>query len=233
MTRQRYWGRWMIARTLAICLALTAVTPALAGNPAPPAMGGNPCDTASFPAHPPRSLRMARVRPGPHATFLTSHGACPNDTSACRQAAYVVQGDRLLTSVTRGPYTCAYSSNGRRESAGWLPTARLQTQPTPAAHRHDWLGTWRVGDSTLVIKQAGADLAVAANAYWPSGSDPGGHEGALNAKARPNASRLVLTDPDDPQGCRLTLILIGSSIVAHDNDACGGANVTLSGIYRK
>ncbi len=214
----------MIARALATCVALIAATPALADTT---------CDTISFPAQPPQSIRIARVKAGPHATFLSGRDACPNDTKACQSPAYVVRGDNLLTAATHGPYTCAYYTNGKTESAGWLPTTQLQQQPNPIAKRRDWLGIWRYGDSRLTIKPSGPDLAVAAEAYWPSKSDPNGHEGTLNAEAKPNATHLFLTDPDDPQGCKLILTLIGKNIVAHDNNACGGANVTLSGIYQK
>ncbi len=214
----------MIARALATCLAIAAAAPALADTS---------CDTVSFPAQPPQSIHAARIKPGLHATFLSGRDACPNATKACQLAAYVIAGDRLLTAGTHGPYTCAYYTNGKTEAAGWLPTAQLQPQPVPAANRHDWLGTWHYGDSKLTIKSAGPNLAVAAEAYWPSKSDPNGHEGTLNAEAKPDAAHLSLADPDDPQGCKLTLTLIAANIVAHDNNACGGANVTLSGIYQK
>lgn len=208
-------------RVLALCWALMT-TPALAEAP---------CDIVSFPATSAEAIHTAQVMPGPHANFLSGRGTCPDETASCREPAYVVPGDVLLTGSTHGSYSCAYYTDGKKETAGWLLTARLHQQPDAALPRSAWLGTWRDGDSTLAIKRAGSDLAISAHAYWPSRSDPDGHEGHLDAQGVPKGKSLALADPDDPEGCKLTLSLQHDFLVAHDNGACGGANVTLSGVY--
>lgn len=200
---------------------------------AAPALANVPCDTISFPSTPFDAIHEARVGPGPRAPFRSGRGACPDDSPACRQSAYVVPGDRLLTGTEHGAYSCGYYSDGKSETAGWLPTARLERRPAAKPDRGAWLGAWRYGDSTLNIRPSGAGLSVSAHAYWPSKSDPDGHEGHLDATAIPSGATLALADPDDDQGCRLTLALLSTSLVAHDNGACGGANVSLSGVYRR
>ena len=191
------------------------------------------CDTTSFPNTPPHAIHTARVKPGPRATFLNGRDACPSDAPSCRQTAYVVPGDQLLTGAARGPYTCAYYTNGRSETAGWLPTARLQQNPDSTVAPSAWIGAWHYGDSTVIIKKAGPSLLVSAEAYWPSKSDPNGHQGQRDAQARLAGNVLALSDPNDPQGCKLTLSLRTTYLIAYDNTLCGGANVSLSGIYRR
>lgn len=200
---------------------------------ASPALADAPCDTATFPAAPLHSILTARVKPGSHANFLTGQGTCPDDTQSCRLAAYLVPGDQVLTGPAHGSYICAYYNNGKNETAGWLPAARLRQDVSPSSSRGAWLGSWHYGDSTITIKQTGRDLSVSARAYWPSKSDPTGHEGHLDAQTRPAGDTLSLADPDDPQGCKLELALRAAYLIARDNSVCGGANVSLSGVYRK
>ncbi len=191
------------------------------------------CDTASFPATPVEAIHAARIGTGPRAGLVSGRGACPNETPACRQSGYVVSSDLLLTGATHGKYICAYYSNGKAETAGWLLTSRLQPQPSGRTSRDAWLGIWHYGDSLLAIKQHGRALAVSAQAYWPEKSDPNGHEGHLDAQGQPSGGNLALADPDDPRGCKLTLSMRAAYLVAHDNGLCGGANVTLSGVYQR
>ena len=59
----------------------------------------------------------------------------------------------------------------------------------------------------------------------------GGAVGGVEASAAPQGN--VLRVVDEEQGCEVTLTFLGTRLVAHDNDECGGMNVRFDGVYQK
>jgi hypothetical protein len=151
----------------------------------------------------------------------------------------VVSGDELLTGRSAGAYVCALFPGRGGGSAGWVQRARLQALPVEASPSLSaWAGHWANGDDTISLTVKGAALVADGNAYWPSAHPsasqfPGGPNlGDLSGTARPTGARLVFADLD-PQACSATLTLIGVLLVVSDNGACGGQNVSFSGVYRR
>jgi hypothetical protein len=186
-----------------------------------------------------KSIGLAKVVGADHLIFLKDTDGCPSEAAACRQRAYVVGGDRLLTSRTVGPYVCALFPNRLGGNSGWVPTARLTPLPVNAAPATAaWAGHWADGDDTIGLTVKAAALVADGNAYYPSAHPstsqfPGGpNVGELEGTAAPTGNRVVFTD-NDPNGCTATLTLVGGMLVVADNGGCGGQNVSFSGVYTR
>jgi hypothetical protein len=196
------------------------------------------CRNGSFPQTE-TSIGLAKVVGAGRLTFLEDTDGCPGPAAACRQRAYVVAGDRLLTGRRRGEYVCAFFANRGGGSAGWVERARLGPLPVDAAPPpRAWVGRWADGDDTIALSLEHGALVADGNAYWPSAAPPlaqfpgGPNLGELSGTAKPKANRVVFADAD-PQGCSASLTLIGDFLVVDDNQACGGHNVSFSGVYRR
>ena len=172
--------------------------------------------------------------------------ACPNLSEACRSSAYLVAGDVVLTSERRGEVVCATFANSKGvDTAGWLPAAALEPVPhAEAPVPSGWVGTWRRIDAQIVIKAAsGGALGVGGTATWGA-NDPGRVErgtvrsGEISGAAKPVGDTLFISDaPADTfenapsTDCAVRMRRIAHYLLVEDNNACGGMNVSFSGIY--
>ena len=196
------------------------------------------CRNGTFPIDE-KAIGVARVDGAAHLNFLEDTGGCPNEEARCRQRAYVVGGDQLLTGRGHGPYVCAFFANRVGGNAGWVPQSRLTALPVDIAPTLSaWVGHWANGDDTINLTAKAGALVADGQAYWPSAHPtlaerPGGPNlGDLSGAARPKGNRVVFADPD-PTSCAATLTLVGGLLVVADNNACGGMNVSFSGVYRR
>jgi hypothetical protein len=185
------------------------------------------------------TIGQAKVAGTDKLYFLNGANGCPSEAAACRQRAYVVGGDVVLTGRTVGAYVCAFYPNRTDGSAGWVQTARLTPQPVntgPALTA--WVGHWVNGDDKITLTIKKGLLSADGDAWWPSAHPspsqyPGGpNEGDLSGDAAPKANRVVFTD-NDPNGCTATLTLAGGLLLVADNGGCGGMNVSFSGVYTR
>jgi hypothetical protein len=194
------------------------------------------CRNGDFPTEQ-TTFGLARVQGPSRLSFLADADGCPSEAASCRQKAYVVAGNVLLTGRSHGRYVCAFFPNRFSGSAGWVPADRL----TPIAvvrapPLSAWLGHWKNGDDTIDLTVKGEALTVDGEAYWPSAHPspadaPGGpNEGNLAGQARPTGNRVEI---GDPQSCLASLALVGDLLVVADNNACGGMNVSFTGVYRR
>jgi hypothetical protein len=195
------------------------------------------CSNGGFPAE--TAIGLAKVIGADRLVFLKDTDGCPSEAASCRQRAYVVSGDELLTGRSAGGYVCAFFPNRGGGSAGWVQRTRLQALPVEGSPPLSaWAGHWSNGDDTINLTVEGGALVADGNAYWPSAHPslsqfPGGPNlGDLSGTARPSGARLVFADPD-PQACAATLTLVGGLVVVSDNGACGGQNVSFSGVYSR
>ena len=215
---------------IALLLALLGAAAARAD----PAM----CRNGDFPASNP-SPGLAKVVGAGRLYFQNDTGACPSEAAVCRQRAYVVAGNVVLTGQSAGPYICAFFPNRVGGSAGYVPASRLTPLPVPAAPPlRAWVGHWADGDDTIDLKAKGAALVADGAACWPSchvslQQAPGGpNVGELTGTATPKGRTVVFTD-DDPTGCTATLTLVGDLLSVSDNGGCGGMNVSFTGVYSR
>ncbi|AUN29744.1 hypothetical protein C0V82_05550 [Niveispirillum cyanobacteriorum] len=88
---------------------------------------------------------------GPRLYFQRSAEHCPGGAD-CQAKAYLVPGDRVFLADEKGPYVCAMFRGKKRDTAGWLPRARLNIDATSAPPtREDWLGRWRTGENWFLV----------------------------------------------------------------------------------
>jgi hypothetical protein len=181
----------------------------------------------------------------------TSKQNCPAAERACRLRAYLAPGDEVLVDTAEAPYVCAFfKSQHGPETRAWLPRAALQIAPAEAAPARRWAGKWeRDREAQIIMKSDGDEVEVSGSALWGS-YDPqrvrrgAVHEGSLEGKGRPRGQILAIGyDPDRssfPPGkdepaddCAAKLELYGRYLVVEDNRACGGLNVSFTGIYMR
>jgi hypothetical protein len=201
--------------------------------------GGNPanwCRNGAF-TRDSEEFGLARIKgeKGSRVHFYGDEEGCPGPAAKCRQKAYVIPGDEVLTSRTFGDWVCVWYQRARgAETVGWLPADRLDTVATAEKPSlASWLGTWGFYDNELRLsrgRRAGV-LRVSGDATW-QGVNPGNvHVGELSGEAAQAGG--VLRLGEDPEECRATLRLVGPYLVVADNKRCGGVNVTFDGVYRK
>lgn len=198
------------------------------------APSGNPphfCRNGTFPSDS-TEFRTARVvgAKGSRAYFHGDEEGCPGPK--CRTKAYVIPGDELIVSRSFGDWLCAwYQPSKGSETVGWIPSHQLSVAETlESPPQSAWLGRWEFYYQTLDISRDAKTglLRVEGEAFW-KGLGDNIHMGAVNGNARPEGNLLVVEDDI----CRVTLRLVGASLVVTDNSDCGGVNVRFDGVYRK
>jgi len=195
-----------------------------------------------------RPLVVQKITAKPRVAFIKSPydddfkaETCPADTKACRRNSYLVTGDLVLTGKVRGPLTCvSYQQRAQTWATGWLPrTALTPLAPMTSPQISDWLGRGRhPGGSVEITRGDGGKLHIEGVMLVPVGQST--HNGVLDAQATPQGDTIAFVDdgsiPFDKAGegeCRVRMQRIGALLMVEDNDGCGGAGVTFSGLYRR
>ncbi len=108
--------------------------------------------------------------------------------------------------------------------------AERQSKPLPVSA---WLGEWRNGPQSLIIKREGRGVRVVGSAIWQGYGD-NTHEGSFNGAGPVGSQQLELRDEDD-SSCVLVLYRYRDVLLAEDpgQSVCGGVNVTFSREYRR
>ncbi|MBV1800225.1 hypothetical protein [Siccirubricoccus sp. G192] len=201
-------------------------------------------------------LAIGTVTAGPRAYFLRGDRAspdCPAETPACQERAYLVPSDQVILGGASAPgFACALYVNPRGLArAGWLPEAAVARQPPgPAGVPEDWLGEWRGGPEHRISIRRGprpGTLRIEGEATYGAQDPDRVRRGAVNmgeiaAEVGPKGPLLGFTmgmggtqpyEAGEPTDCRARLRLLGPWLLAEDNGACGGMNVSFSGAYRR
>ncbi|UFZ08484.1 hypothetical protein LQG66_24980 [Bradyrhizobium ontarionense] len=236
----------MRAASIGLLLGLLAVTPAAAYDANDPAnCNGIGWDDA-------RPLTVAKVSGQARINFVKSPydddfkaAGCPAMTDACRKKAYLVSDDLVLVGKTSGEFTCVSYQAPRARSqswtTGWLPSAALtKVAPMAAPAPADWIGSWEHPGGGLTIRTAGGGrLRIEGDQVVPAGRDL--HNGSLGATAEPKGGVVAFVDdgttpferPNAGDECRVRLQRVGPSLLVEDNNDCGGAGVSFTGLYHR
>ena len=193
--------------------------------------GAFPSDTEDF------SVGVVSGKPGQKVHFYNDFEEnCPVNES-CREKSYVVPGDKLIVSRTYKNYVCSWYTPAKGEpTTGWIEAENVKLTPAnskPLASA--WLGNWRYFDNNIALTggKSGGKVTVKGNAFW-KGQGDNIHIGEVDDKAVPKGNFLKLGDnATDEFACKVTMILVDKFLVVSDNNNCGGANVTFTGVYRR
>ena len=202
--------------------------------------GGNPanwCRNGAF-TRDSKEFGLARVKgeKGSRVYFYGEEEGCPGPAAKCRQKAYLVPGDEVLTARTFGDWVCAWYQPARgSETVGWLPADRLAVaEPAASPPLASWLGAWGFYKNSLRLSRGRkpGELRVAGDATWMGVNPDNVHVGEVSGEAAPAGHVLTIGGGGDQYDCQLTLRLVGPYLIAADNKQCGGVNVTFDGVYR-
>ena len=160
---------------------------------------------------------------------------CPS--AKCVTKRYVVKGDRVVTSRTFKGFVCSWfiSKNGKNSTVGWIDAGSLAGQPPANISLKRWLGGWSYGENSINFTEnkLPQTLNVTGDAIWHGVGD-NVHVGDLDGYASPKNGVLLLGESDaDEFACKAKMTLIAEFLVVVDNNNCGGANVSFTGVYRK
>lgn len=220
--------------------ALLTLCCAAAGAHGQEEEGGNPanwCRNGAF-TRDAQEFGLARVKgeKGARLYFYGEDEGCPAPTAKCRQKAYLVTSDEVVTSRTYGAWVCAWYRPARGyETVGWLAADSLAAVETSTPTLTSWLGTWSFHHNEVRLGRgrAAGTLSVGGEATWVGVNPENVHTGELSGEAAPAAGALTISDGADQDDCRATLRLVGPYLLVSDNKQCGGVNVTFDGVYWK
>lgn len=131
---------------------------------------------------------------------------------------------------------------GRAPLAAAILAVLIATASSVSAHPNagPWIGNWvaqtRENQQSLTIELRGGKLHITGTAIWydryeaAKGLVPSGYFTTIVATPKSNRVNLA---PGDTPGCTVQLRLSGATLLAHDDGACGGMNVTFTGVYRR
>jgi hypothetical protein len=174
----------------------------------------------------------------------SDNAACPADTDACQDNAYLIPGNLVMLGKTNAAYACvAYESAQAKQprwTNGWLPAASLSPVAlAPAPARADWTGDWRHASGAITIANgANGTLTIHGEAFYQAAQDV--HTGVIDARAKPAQGLLAFADDGSvafdkasADSCLVRMRRVEALLVVEDNGGCGGALVTFTGFYRK
>ena len=199
-------------------------------------------------------IRLMRVAPGAGRVHfvagpLAKIPGCPSAAPACLLKNFLVPGDEVLAGAAQGGFVCVTFRAGKgRETSGFLPAASLAAVVPVTPKITDWAGKWaRASEAEIEIFVKGDTLDISGDATYGA-RDPvrvksgGVNLGNIAGDAKPRGNAAALGEGYDgaksPAGlnqsdCKVRLRLFGRYLVAEDNLACGGHNVSFTGVYVK
>lgn len=174
--------------------------------------------------------------------------ACPSTAAACREAAYLVSGNVVVVGAALGDYACAtYVGAKGATRTGWLPQSALAASTAPVG-LDDWAGTWtNDAEASIVTRRKSEVVALEGSATYGTLDPDRVRRGAINsgefsADVRPRGAMVGFTQGDngalpyesgDEFACRVRMKIAPPFLIVEDNGACGGMNVSFTGLYRR
>lgn len=167
---------------------------------------------------------------------------CPSLSQACRQPSFLIEGDKVVVNEIEGEFACAnYVDSKGVNLANWMPLASL----AQALLQPRWEGRWKTYDEQSVIMVQTAHsgrLLLTGSAKYDTGETV--NTGEFVAEGESNRSELSFgyyagrqmsyeEAFAGPKRCAIRMRQLGPYLAVIDNDACGGVNVSFTGLYRK
>jgi hypothetical protein len=186
-------------------------------------------------------LVIGRIKAEAGKVFFRKNGerdnACPSAAPQCQDKAYLAPGDLVVLGARSGDFVCVDYDNGKGDRGGWLPSAAIEPAPLdkdPAK----WVGDWKRVEADITIAQAKDGLKASGEATFGSLDPERVKRGAVNLGSFSGPLTLKdghgrIVDEDPISGCNLKLARSGDDLFVRDNNACGGMNVSFSGLYKK
>lgn len=218
-------------------LLAAAITPALADNAG--YCGGFNMDD-------PFATSLYQINGAGRTNFVknTDTGAetCPSAAESCKDKDYLVKGDKVVVVRTNAAFACAvYRTGKEKETHGWLPLAALdKLTPVP-----DWKGKWTglYGDEIKIVPAKDGKLKMDGEATYKTTQSMNSGDFHVTVDASSASTLAFATDGEkvhpieqatDGSGlCALRMNQLGPYLAVGDNGACGGLNVTFSGLYMR
>lgn len=155
----------------------------------------------------------------------------PETLKYCQRSSFV-PGTHLVMLFKQGKEACVAMNTKFKgavhETTGWVALDGLKELPESAS-MNAWQGDWETASGTLNIIISGDALEVKGEGAWQGPVATAVHTGDFRATAKTDSNTLKLTDGD----CTVNITKVGEHLIAHDNNQCGGMNVTFTGLYRK
>ncbi|HEX3808940.1 MAG TPA: hypothetical protein VHW02_04505 [Rhizomicrobium sp.] len=166
---------------------------------------------------------------------------CPSADASCTRRGYGLAGDQVVVDTDGGTkgYVCvAFIGAKGVESDGWMPVDNVKIMPAVV----NWVGKWK-RDTTGEIditKKSATTAEVSGTATY--GEEERQHDGEIDAVIDSRAAFQSFATSGDKQiafakagqyDCAVEMRQFGNYLYVNDNENCGGANVTFSGLYAK
>jgi hypothetical protein len=224
---------------LGVCLAALLWPAFLAG--AAGAAGKRDCSSVAYDDD--LSNLSLGVVIGSKVNFVASESdkaGCPSASAACKSRAFVVEKDVVvLDGRQEGGYLCAGFVNAKgEETDGWLTTGSVK----PASVPPSWIGVWKRDTSSKIDITRKSDDAAEVSGYATHGVGAATHEGDIDGTIDPrqplqsfalDGDKQVAYDKAGQYDCAVKLRQLGAFLFVSDNNNCGGANVSFSGLYKR
>jgi hypothetical protein len=205
-------------------------------------------------------LDIAAVQKGRNRAYFLNENCATISDAACRGAAYLVPGDIVLVESVSDETACVAFVNKKGDlTSGFMLNSDLGAPPRPAPQKPSaFIGLWQGNTGEIAIKAgaargelvfsgaashggslADADLdARITTGGFEFTATPDGTSLAVNAavEADPNSDVPGKAKPIETASqydCTLRMTVRGPYLAVLDNGACGGANVSFSGYYRR
>ncbi|BAI71757.1 hypothetical protein AZL_011190 [Azospirillum sp. B510] len=168
---------------------------------------------------------------------------CPDAGPGCHQSGSsgvaAANTPLIAAPALADGWVCVYVPPGKtndwNSGAGYVRQDVLRPYtPSASSDPTNFLGRWETdpeGNQIRIASGESGALAIIGDAYWPGRNEPE-HIGTLRGQAMPVNSTLRFADDD----CNVRMDILGTFLVVADLSepgACGGANVTFTGIYQR
>lgn len=166
---------------------------------------------------------------------------CPSTSASCQARSFLIEGDKVVVNRTSGGFACGnYLNEKGSDVALWLPLSALRKiNPGP-----NWSGNWRnsAGNAIIEIKEtSGGEMSVDGSASYSNEATANtGQFNVTGDAAEPTFAfavdgekqlRIEDAGPNDGSVCAVRMAQLGPYLAVVDNNACGGLNVSFTGLY--